>query len=110
MAPLTDGIDFTARLDYRRVGDTWFHTVQNNFSPTLFGAPGLYSQTKRQSFDTLDLRAGFQTDRWSVIGFVKNLTDEDYLEEVIPVPEFGGSFIHPGTKARAGVEVTYLFN
>ena len=42
---------------------------------------------------------------------VENVTDEDYLEEVIPAPEFGGSFIHPGTsyERTAGVEVIYSF-
>ena len=41
--------------------------------------------------------------------FVKNITDEEYLEEVIPAPEFGGSFIHPGSESRFGVEATWRF-
>jgi iron complex outermembrane receptor protein len=41
--------------------------------------------------------------------FGTNITDEDYLEEVIPAPEFGGSFIHVGTKDRWGLEFTYRF-
>ena len=35
--------------------------------------------------------------------------DEDYLEEVIPAPEFGGTFNHPGTERRVGVEATLKF-
>ncbi|GIT36790.1 MAG: hypothetical protein Ct9H300mP6_06580 [Gammaproteobacteria bacterium] len=30
--------------------------------------------------------------------YAKNATDEDYLAEVIPAPEFGGVFAHPGPK------------
>ena len=40
---------------------------------------------------------------------IRNLTDEEYLEEVITAPEFGGSFIHPGSLRRAGVELAYRF-
>jgi iron complex outermembrane recepter protein len=45
----------------------------------------------------------------SVVAFVKNALDESYLEEVIPAPEFGGSFVHPGTERRVGVEATLKF-
>ena len=38
-----------------------------------------------------------------------NITDEAYLEEVITAPEFGGSFIHPGTLQRWGLEGTIRF-
>jgi iron complex outermembrane receptor protein len=43
------------------------------------------------------------------VAYAKNLTDEDYLAEVIPAPEFGGSFAHAGTQRRVGVELTYQF-
>jgi iron complex outermembrane receptor protein len=35
--------------------------------------------------------------------------DEDYLQEIIPAPEFGGSFIHQSPGDSYGVEVTYKF-
>ena len=75
---------------------------------TAFG-PANYRLAKRDRYDTLDLRLGLQAERWSVTGFVRNLTDEEYLEEVIPAPEFGGSFIHPATERRLGIELTYQF-
>jgi iron complex outermembrane receptor protein len=31
------------------------------------------------------------------------------LEEIIPAPEFGGSFIHPGAKDSYGVDFIYRF-
>jgi iron complex outermembrane receptor protein len=40
---------------------------------------------------------------------VKNLLDKDFLQEVIPAPEFGGSFIHPGSERAWGVELSYSF-
>ncbi len=39
----------------------------------------------------------------------RNVTDEDYLQEVIPAPEFGGSFIHDSAGDSYGVDVTFAF-
>ena len=47
--------------------------------------------------------------RWAVSVFGSNLNDEKYLEEVIPAPEFGGSFDHPGSQRRYGVELQFRF-
>ena len=33
----------------------------------------------------------------------------EYLEEIIPAVEFGGSFVHPAAKAAYGVDLTYRF-
>jgi iron complex outermembrane receptor protein len=68
-----------------------------------------FSNAKRDSYFTVDLRAGVEGERWSVTAFASNLTDEKYLEEVIPAPEFGGSFDHPNARRRIGVEVGYRF-
>ena len=68
-----------------------------------------FENSKRDSYVTVDLRAGIQGENWSVLGFAKNIGDEKYLEEVIPAPEFGGAFDHPGARRRYGVEVSYRF-
>lgn len=68
-----------------------------------------FALTKRDDYITLDLRAGFETESWSIVGFAKNLTKERYLEEVIPAPEFGGSFIHPAALRTIGVEVSFKY-
>ena len=52
---------------------------------------------------------GIRTENYTLVAYAKNLTDEDYLAEVIPAPEFGGSFAHAGTKRRVGVELMYQF-
>lgn len=122
--PVTSSFDFIARADYRITGPTWFHTVQDDTSPTLFSGllPGSalalpafvgdadYSVTQRDEFGVLDVRVGARiNDRFTVIAFAENLTNEKYLNEVIPAIEFGGSFISPGGLRRFGVEVAYDF-
>ncbi len=113
--PVSNRWIFTTGAYLTFVGDTWFHTVQENTRVTLFdvGFPGLgtadYTLTKRESYELLDVRIGLAEEHWSITLFGNNLTDEDFLEEVIPAPEFGGSFIHPGTQRRIGVELGYRF-
>lgn len=113
--PLNDSWVLQINGTVNLLGDTWFHTVQAQERVTLFNAffPGLgvgdYSLTQREAFETVDLRIGVTTNDWTVTLFANNLTDEEYLEEVIPAPEFGGSFLHPGTLRRIGLEATYRF-
>ncbi|MEL7190460.1 MAG: TonB-dependent receptor [Pseudomonadota bacterium] len=121
--PLTDTINFVGRADYRITGPTWFHTVQDDTSPTLFSgllpgsalmAPAFvgdadYSITERDTFAVLDVRVGLEIDSFRITAFADNLLDENYLNEVIPAIEFGGSFISPGGLRRFGVEVGYSF-
>jgi iron complex outermembrane receptor protein len=113
--PIRDKIDFIGGIYVRWVGETWFHTVQDNTGPTLneisfpgFGT-GDYGRTQRDAFAILDLRAGLAGHNWEVAVFGKNVADEDVLEENITAPEFGGSFIHPGAESRWGVEATVTF-
>ncbi len=121
--PITDSINVVARVDAQFIGQTWFHTVQEGQRPTIFmplfelgfgaGAGGLgiadFSNARRDSYYTVNLRGGIEGENWSLIGYVSNLTDEKFLEEVIPAPEFGGSFDHPGAQRRFGVELNFKF-
>lgn len=110
------------RLDWQYVGDMWFHTLQGERTPTIwdfFGTlgggvpPGPHSQdlsgAKRDAYDTLNLRISLETENGSLSLWAKNLTDENYLQEVIPAPEFGGSFIHPSAQRSYGIEYRYNF-
>ena len=107
---MSSGRDFFAQLDYAVVGPTWFHVMQtDNSRNSLFGAPMAYDKTDREKYYTINLRVGIKTDNMSIVAFAKNLTDEDYLAEVIPAVEFGGVFAHPGPRKRIGLEVTYQF-
>ncbi len=106
--------DFVFRTDYSVVGPTWFSEVQDgDQTPTLFTGFGFgladWSLTERDSYGIVNVRAGLETDTWGIHAFAKNLLNEEYLSEVIPAPEFGGSFIHPGTRRSWGIEVSYRF-
>jgi len=87
------------------------------FQPPACDAPdngaalgiGNYALTKRDAYVTVNLRAGIETENWAIIGFVKNLGNNNYLEEIIPAPEFGGSFIHPGSLRSYGIEMRGKF-
>jgi len=121
--PLSNGMNIFARVDAQFVGETWFHTVQEGNRPTIFmplfelgfgagaGALGTaeYSVARRDAFSTVNLRVGLQGDKWTVTAFALNLTDEIYVEEAITAIEFGGTFVHPNARRRAGVEVSFSF-
>jgi iron complex outermembrane receptor protein len=87
------------------------------FQPPACDAPdngasmgiGNYAMTKRDPYMTLDLRVGLEGEGWSLTAFGRNITKESYLEEVIPAPEFGGSFIHPGALRTWGLEVSFRY-
>jgi iron complex outermembrane recepter protein len=121
--PVSGDFKFTARADYRLTGPTWFHSVQNQTRPSLFSGllpisalalPGFvgdakYDVAQRDTFGVLNLRAGFQSDRYSLMFFAENLTDKKYIAEAIPAIEFGGSFISPGARRLLGVEAGMKF-
>ena len=121
--PVSGDFKFTGRADYRLTGPTWFHSVQDQVRPSLFSGllpisalalPGFvgdarYNVAQRDTFGVLNLRAGFQSDRYSLMFFAENLTDEKYIAEAIPAIEFGGSFISPGARRLWGVEAGMKF-
>jgi iron complex outermembrane receptor protein len=120
--PIFGDLEWSTRLDYQYVGETWFHSVQQNETINFFtdlsqiyGVPGFgfgpsnYSRTSRDDYWTMNLRGGISGDNWSIIAWSNNVTDEDYLEEVIPAPEFGGSFNHDSAGRVSGVDFTYNF-
>jgi len=109
-----DGVDFVSRVDLTAVGPTWFATVQEGdqtpplFTPFGFGLAD-QSLSQRDNYNLVNVRAGLQSAKWGIHGVVKNLLDTAYLAEVIPAPEFGGSFIHPGNERSWSVEVNYSY-
>jgi iron complex outermembrane receptor protein len=109
------GSDWTmnARLNATFVGETWFSTVQGNLVPNLFTyfgfGQGEFSKQKRDAFSTIDARLGFSDGTFGVTAWGRNIGSEKYLAEVIPAPEFGGSFIHDAPGSSWGVDFTYSF-
>ena len=113
--PMGETWNLMARVDWSYVGDMWFHTLQGERTPTIwqvFFGPGIeqdFSRAKRDAFDTVNARLALSNENWTFTVWGRNLTDENYLQEVIPAPEFGGSFIHPSALRSYGLDVTYQF-
>ncbi len=113
--PMASEMEFVARLDWQYVGETWFHTLQGEQTPTIWNAffgPGFnqdFSRAQRDAYSTVNLRVGVEALHWSVTAWGRNITDEEYLQEVIPAPEFGGSFNHPSALRAYGLDFAYRF-
>jgi iron complex outermembrane receptor protein len=111
--PMTDALALIARVDASFVGETWFHPVQDNKLPNLFTGFGFgqgeFSKQVRDPYAVINLRLTLQSDSWGVTAWGRNVADESYLAEIIPAPEFGGSFIHDAPGSAYGVELNYRF-
>ena len=118
--PLAGELRLLSRIDWQYTGRMWFHTLQGERTPTIWNAffcagnPNCsfdqdFSRSARDAFSLLDLRIGVAGEQWSLTAWGRNLADEEYLQEVIPAPEFGGSFIHPSARRSYGVDLRYRF-
>jgi iron complex outermembrane receptor protein len=107
--PVSTSISLTARVDMNAIGKTWFSAVQNNSVQSVFGVPADYSKTYRDAYEVVNARIGLHGDRWDVTAWGRNLANKQYLAEVIPAPEFGGSFIHQATGRAFGMDFGYRF-
>jgi len=121
--PVSDSVRIVGRADWRRTGPTWFHTVQDQETPTLFSGllPGSalalpafvgnarYDVAQRDAFDVVNLRLGAEFGNISIAAFADNVFDAKYINEAIPAIEFGGSFISPGARRMIGVEAGLRF-
>jgi iron complex outermembrane receptor protein len=98
--PFGGSYEFFIRPDFRIIGDTWWWP--DNF-------------TKRDPIELLDLRAGVDSERWSVVAWSKNLTDEEYNAEWSPGPQFfpnpgyTNNFVFKAQPMVWGVDFTYRF-
>ncbi len=113
--PIGSSMEFGASLNWQHVGEMWFHTLQGEETPTVwnvFFGPGNnqnFSKAQRDAFDTIDLRLMLSGEHWDVAVWGRNIGDEEYLEEIIPAAEFGGSFIHQAPGDSYGMEFSYRF-
>jgi iron complex outermembrane receptor protein len=92
--------DFFIRPDYQVIGPTWWYP--DNF-------------TERSSVELLNLRAGLESENWSLVAWSKNLTDEDYNAEWSPGPigfpsaGYTNNFVFKAQPQVWGVDLTYRF-
>ncbi|MEZ5500118.1 MAG: TonB-dependent receptor [Steroidobacteraceae bacterium] len=109
-APIGSGDwEFKASAYWNQVGPTWFHVIQAQDNQTVAFGTANFTNGERDRFSTVDARLALTSRNWSFALIGKNITDEKFLQEVIPAPEFGGAFIHPGAERRLSVEVGYKF-
>ena len=101
------GLQASAYLNI--VGPTWFHVIQSQNNETVKFFTGNFTNSERDKFQTLDARLAFVSDTWTLAVVGKNITDTKFLQEVIPAPEFGGAFVHPGSERHLSLELGYKF-
>ena len=94
--PLSDQMDLMFRVDYSRVGETYW-TLDN--------------VTSEDAYDLVDLRAGVETDNWRVTGVVQNLFGEDYFVQVFDQrwSGFVTDVAWPSKPTYYGIELGYSF-
>lgn len=109
LIPLTSAISLFSRSTLNVTGPTVFHVIQCQNRPTVFGVSGNTCGAGRNAFATVELRVGVQTDIWSMAVYVKNLTNDRHVDEIIVVPELGLSLLKPGGLRRIGLELATNF-
>jgi iron complex outermembrane receptor protein len=87
--PIGDGLNGVLRLDYQEIGRTWWDP---------------YDLTSRDPVNLIDLRAGVESDRWSVTAWSKNLTNKIYDAEFST-----GGFLWRALPRRYGVDFAFKF-
>ena len=87
--PVTDQVGLFLRTDFERRGRQFWDP--NNSSA-------------RDDVDLINARFGLEGDRWQLIGWAKNLADEEYLAEFVL-----GGFVHLAPPRSYGIDFTYTF-
>jgi iron complex outermembrane receptor protein len=98
-APISSSLEAMIRVDYNRIGDTYF-TIP-------FSAPELALDAMpiaRDPVDLVNLRAGIEGEGWSLMAWSRNLFDEKYNTEYSP-----GGFLFKAQPVRWGVDLTVRF-
>lgn len=86
---LANGDDLLARVDYQRIGDTWWDP-QND--------------TVRNPVDLVNARLSFEAGPWEVAAWSKNLLNKLYNAEFSP-----GGFVFKALPRTYGLEASYKF-
>lgn len=88
-ADVSANLGLLARVDYRRIGRTWWD-VENS--------------TSRDPVDLVDARLGIDGGRWALTAFGTNIFDAEYNAEFSP-----GGFVFKARPARYGLEAVFRF-
>jgi len=94
------GLSGLIRLDFQRIGPTYWY-------------PDNY--TVRDPVNLLNVRLGIERDAWSLMGWAKNVLNEEYNAEWSPGPQFfpnpgeTNNFVFKAMPRVWGVDFTYRF-
>lgn len=93
---LNNGLTLTPRIEYNKSGPIWW-----DFANT--------AGTERDPVELIDARLSLaQDDKWELSLWGKNLTDEDFYQEVVPL--LGVLSVNYRAPTRSyGVDLTYTF-
>jgi iron complex outermembrane receptor protein len=83
------GLNFFARADYQRIGDTYWDPANS---------------TVRDPVNLLDWRIGIEGESWSVVGWQRNFNDVRYNAEFSP-----GGFVFKAKPRRWGIDFVKEF-
>ncbi len=86
---ISDDATMVARVDYQRIGNTWWD---------------LENSTVRKPVDLVDARLSVEWDDWTVTAWAKNLTDKQYNAEFSP-----GGFVFKAKPRRYGLDISRSF-
>ena len=87
--PISDDLDLNWRVDYNRIGRTWWD-VPNS--------------TSRDPVDLVNMRLGVSSRKFTVTAFAQNLFNEIYNAEFSP-----GGFVFKARPRRYGIEASLNF-
>ena len=96
---LTDRLNALVRVDYNRIGRTYFWESDPNVVGV--GAPPVIS---RNPVDLVDARVGVESRDWTFVVWAKNLNNAIYNAEYSP-----GGFVFKALPRRWGVDLTRRF-
>ena len=94
-APINDELEFRARTEYKRTGSVWYDASN---------LPG----SVRSPVDLVDARLGVAGENWDVAIWGRNLTDEKYASESVPLLSFLNVPYRAPTRSY-GIEARYNF-
>lgn len=94
-APITDMIDLIGRVEYKRFGSVWYDASN---------LPG----SRRDPVDLVDARLGVATETWDLALWSRNLTNEKYASETVPLLSII-NVPHKAPTRSYGIEGRYRF-
>ena len=95
--PITANFSFLGRFDYERRGPLYWDVANTLRTPEK---------------DYVNMRAGVESENWSLMGFAKNLTNTRQPIEILqdfPPIGIGSNARRPNRERRYGVEFTYRY-